>query len=39
MLYKTKILNTEYVLNMYLKFGRGYIQKVFPEIKNLAKYK
>ena len=27
------------ILNMYLSFGRGCIQKVFPEIKNLAKYK
>ena len=27
------------ILNMYLYFGRGCIQKVFSEIKNLAKYK
>ena len=27
------------ILNLYIQFGRGYIQKVFPEIKNLAKYK
>ena len=27
------------ILNMYLQFGRGCIQKVFPEIKSLSKYK
>ena len=27
------------ILNMYLQFGEGYIQKIFFEIKNLVKYK
>ena len=27
------------ILNMYLQFGRRCIEKVFPEIKNLAKHK
>ena len=27
------------VLNMYLQFGGGCIQKIFPKIKSLAKYK